>query len=191
MKANITMLALKVSGTLHQKDRIPTHFCTFTNKSTWIEKQHWILRTTTLHIMPLLPNEDPSLYGSLPLMTRDTYFLMTRDTHSHPDYPYSDFPKSTRGALLLFGLPQGETHDTHKHNIRTTRIASGRPTYTIRICLSRSLTEVSKSCTSSQHPAMTHVLPPAEWKDKNEVTTSHFPRSLTAATPPTISVSRP
>ncbi|RVX01432.1 hypothetical protein CK203_017588 [Vitis vinifera] len=45
---------------------------------------------------------------------------MTHDTHSHPDQPHPDFPKSIRGAPLLSGLPQGEAHDTHKHNIRTT-----------------------------------------------------------------------
>ena len=53
-------------------------------------------------------------------MTRGSYFLMTRGTYSHPDYPYPDFPKSTRGALLLSGLPQGEAHNTRKYHIRTT-----------------------------------------------------------------------
>ena len=52
-------------------------------------------------------------------MPRGTHFLMTRDMYSHPDYPHSDFPKSTRGALLLSGLPQGEAHDTRKYHIRT------------------------------------------------------------------------
>ena len=32
-------------------------------------------------------------------------------------------PKETRGALLLFGLPQGEAHDTRKHHIRTIVIS--------------------------------------------------------------------
>ena len=59
-----------------------------------------------------------SIVGTPP--TRGTHLLMTRGTHSHPDQPHSDFPKSTRGALLLSRLPQGEAHDTHKHNIRTT-----------------------------------------------------------------------
>ena len=53
---------------------------------------------------------DPS-----PLVPRGTHFLMTLSTYSHPD-----FPKSTRGALLLSGLPQGEAHDTRKYHIRTT-----------------------------------------------------------------------
>ena len=96
-------------------------------------------------------------------MPRGTHFLMTRGTYSHPDYPYPDFPKSTRDALLLSGLPQGEAHDTHKHKHPDNRhIASERPTYTIRICLSGSLTEVSKSYTSSQQPAMAHVPPLVE-----------------------------
>ena len=34
--------------------------------------------------------------------------------------PPSGFPQETPGALLLSGLPQGEAHDTYKHNIRTT-----------------------------------------------------------------------
>ena len=57
------------------------------------------------------------------------------------------------------------------------------------------LTEISKSYTLSQQPAMAHVPPPAEWKDKmkwQQVTShDHLPRSLTAASPTTISVSRP
>ena len=146
-------------------------------------------------------------------MPRGTHFLMTRGTYSHPDfpkrhgvtspirtpsrrshpdYPHSDFPKSTHGALLLSGLPQGEAHDTHKHNIRT--IATSHPDdrhILFGYVLFGSLTEVSKSCTSSQQPAMAHVPPPVEGNDKNEVTTSHLPRSLTVAVPPTISVSRP
>ena len=40
--------------------------------------------------------------------------MVTRGTHYHPDCPHPDFPKNARGALLLSGLPQGETHDTHK-----------------------------------------------------------------------------
>ena len=32
--------------------------------------------------------------------------------------PFGFPPKETRGALLLFGLPQGEAHDTRKHHIR-------------------------------------------------------------------------
>ena len=59
-------------------------------------------------------------------------------------------------------------------------ITSGRPTYTIRICLSGSLTKVSKSCTSLQQSAIAHVHvpPPAEWKDRNEVTTKSLPTNL-------------
>ena len=55
--------------------------------------------------------------------THGTHLLMTCGTHSHPDQPHPDFPKSTRGALLLSRLPQGEAHDAHKHNIRTTATA--------------------------------------------------------------------
>ena len=120
-------------------------------------------------------------------MTRGTHFLMTHDTYSYPD-----FPKSTRGALLLFGLLQGKAHDTRKHYIRTTAISHLDNRHILSgYALSKSLTEVSRSCTSFQQPATAHVPPPAEWKDRNEVTTSHFPRYLTAATPPTISVSHP
>ena len=63
---------------------------------------------------------------------------MTCGTHFYPDQLHPDFPKRTRGALPLSGLPQGEAHDTRKHH-------TGRPTYPIRICLSGSLTKVSKS----------------------------------------------
>ena len=56
-------------------------------------------------------------------MTRGAHFLMTHGTRFYPDYPHQDFPKRTRGALLLSGLPQGEAHDTHKHHIRTTAIS--------------------------------------------------------------------
>ena len=56
-------------------------------------------------------------------MPRGTHFLVTRGTYSHPDYPHPDFPKSTRGMLLLSGLPQGEAHDTRKYHIRTTDIS--------------------------------------------------------------------
>ena len=67
--------------------------------------------------------------GTLLLRTHATHLMVTRDTHYHPDHPHPDFPKSAHGALLLSGLPQGEIHDTHKHNIRTTSTnASGRPT---------------------------------------------------------------
>ena len=63
------------------------------------------------------------IVGPLSLITRDTHLLMTHGTHSHPDQPHPDFPKSTRGAPLLSGLPQEEAHDTHKHNIRTIATA--------------------------------------------------------------------
>ncbi|RVW14886.1 Serine/threonine-protein phosphatase 7 long form-like [Vitis vinifera] len=75
--------------------------------------------------------------------------MATRGTHYHPDHPHPDFPKSTCGALLLSGLPQGEAHNTHKYNIRTTAIA---------------------------HPDDRHTL--SGVKGQDEVTTSHFPRSL-------------
>ncbi|KAL6346561.1 hypothetical protein AAG906_000179 [Vitis piasezkii] len=65
---------------------------------------------------------------------------MTRGTHSHLGYPHSDFSKNTRGALLLSGLPQGEAHDTHKHNIRTTSTTH----LDDRHMLSGSLTEVKQ-----------------------------------------------
>ena len=88
---------------------------------------------------------------------------MTRDTHSHPDQPHPDFPKSTRDVLLLSGLPQGEAHDTYKYNIRTifTTHPDNRHTL-IQVCLSGSLIEVSKTYTLSQQPAMAHVPSPAE-----------------------------
>ena len=110
-------------------------------------------------------------------MTRDTHFLMTRDTYSYPD-----FPKSTRGALLLSGLSQGEAHDTRKHYIRTTAISHPDNRHILSgYALSKSLIEVSRSCTSFQQPVTAHVPPTAEWKDRNEVMASHFPRSLSAA----------
>ena len=56
-------------------------------------------------------------------MTRGTHLLMTRGTRFYPDYPHPDFPKKTRGALLLSGLPQGEAHDTLKHHTQTTVIS--------------------------------------------------------------------
>ena len=56
-------------------------------------------------------------------MTRGTHFLMIRGIRFYPDYPHLDFPKRTRGTLLLSGLPQGEAHDTSKHHIRTTAIS--------------------------------------------------------------------
>ena len=94
---------------------------------------------------------------------------------------------SPRVHVARFSYPDSlkERHTT------LTNITSGQPTYTIWICSSGSLTEVSKSCTSSQKPAMAHVPPLAEWDDRNEVMASHFPRSLTAAAPPTIAGSRP
>ena len=110
-------------------------------------------------------------------MTRGTHLLMTRGTRFYPD-----FPTRTCGALLLSGLSSGRgTRHSRTLHLDDHHIASGRPTYPIRICLSGSLTEVSKSCTSFQQPATTHVPPLAEWKDRNEVTASHFPRSLSAA----------
>nr|CAN67838.1 hypothetical protein VITISV_031598 [Vitis vinifera] len=63
--------------------------------------------------------------GPLPLMTRGTHFLVTRGTHFYPD-----FPKSTRGGLLLSG-PLRKRHTT------LANITSGRPTYPIRICFVR------------------------------------------------------
>ncbi|CBI29328.3 unnamed protein product, partial [Vitis vinifera] len=65
---------------------------------------------------------DPQRFGQLksgPFPTRGTHLLMTRGTHSHPDQPHPDFPKRTRGALLLPGLPQGEAQTL-------TNITSGR-----------------------------------------------------------------
>ena len=88
----------------------------------------------------------------------------------------SGFPSRTHMARLSYPDSLKERHTTF------TNITSGRPTYTIRVCLSGSLTKVSKSYTLSQQPAMVHVPPPAEWKDKNEVTASHFLRSLPTIT---------
>ena len=88
--------------------------------------------------------------------------------------------------------PKEEAHDTRKHHIRTTAISHPNDRHILSgYVLSGSLTKVSKSYTSFQQPTTTHVPSPAEWKDRNEVTASHFPRSLTTTMPPTISVSRP
>ena len=96
--------------------------------------------------------------------------------------PHLDFPTMTRGTLLLSGLSSGRgTRHSRTLHPDDRHIASGWPTYPIRICLSGSLTKISKSCTSFQQPATTHVPPLVEWKDRNEVTASRFPRSLSAA----------
>ena len=68
--------------------------------------------------------------------------------------PHPDFPMRTRGTLLLSGLSLGRgTRHSRTLHLDDRHIASGRPTYPIRICLFGSLTEVSKSCTSFQQPA--------------------------------------
>ena len=108
----------------------------------------------------------------------------------YPDQTPSGLPKRTHGASA-YPDSLRERHTT------LANITSGRPTYPIRICLSGSLTEVSKSCyiiltachslrsvacrakgqrgwqVTSDDPS------PAEWKDMND-----------DKSPPTISVSR-
>ena len=119
-----------------------------------------------------------------------------------PNDTWHTFPDDTWHAFLSGLTPSGFPPKVHvvrfsysdslrERHTTLTNITSGRPTYPIRICLSGSLTEVSKSCMSLQQSAMVHVSPPVEWKDMNEMMTSHLQRSLTTATPPTISVSRP
>ena len=136
--------------------------------------------------------------------------LTKRICASHLDQLYLDFPKrehvacidiwiklhpnSPRGHVTRFPYPDSfrEKHTT------LANITSGRPTYPIRICLSGSLTEVSKSCyiipTACHSPRsaacrakgqrgwqVTSDDPsPAERKDGND-----------GKSPPTISVSRP
>ena len=91
----------------------------------------------------------------------------------------SGFSPRVHVARLSYPDPLKKRHTTLT-NITSERLPQRTriPTYTIRICLSGSLTEVSKSYTLSQQPAMAHVPPPTGWKDKNEVTASHFLRSL-------------
>ena len=48
---------------------------------------------------------------------------MTRGTDFYPDQLHPDFPKRTRGALLLSGLLQGEADDIRKHHIQMTAIS--------------------------------------------------------------------
>ena len=108
--------------------------------------------------------------------------MVTRGTHYHPNHSHPD----THDAPLISGLPQGSSNDTYKHRRPDGFYNTSEwPTYVTRIWLSRSLTEVSKSYTLSQQPAMTHVPPPAELKDKvkwQQVTShDHLPRSLSAA----------
>ena len=72
--------------------------------------------------------------GPLPLRPRDTHFLVTRGTYSHPDYPIRISP---RVHMARFSYP-----DFLREKYTTlANITSGRPTYPIRICLSGSLTE--------------------------------------------------
>ena len=65
-------------------------------------------------------SRDPS-----PLMTRDTYFLVTRGTYSHPDYPIRISP---RVHVARFSYPDflREKHTT------LANITSGRSSYHIR-----------------------------------------------------------
>ena len=97
-------------------------------------------------------------------------------------------PDDTWHAFLFGSAPSGSPQEDtwHASPIRTplgrgTRhsqashpddrhITSGRPTYPIRIYLSGSLIDVSKSCTSFRQPATAHVSSPAERKDRNDGT---------------------
>ena len=108
--------------------------------------------------------------------------------HTSPDDTWHTFSSgvnpiriSPRVHVARFSYPD---YLKEKH---TTLISmtSGRLNIGYPDTLPRSLTGVSKSCTLSQQPAMAHVPPPVGWKDKNEVTASHFLLSL-----PTISNNR-
>ena len=69
-------------------------------------------------------------------------------------------------------------------------ITSGRPTYPIRICLSGSLTKskqvLLRHSDNLPRPMFRHLQ-----SKRTGMMASHLPWSLTAAAPPTISVSRP
>ena len=64
-------------------------------------------------------------------MPRDTHFLMTRGMFSHLDYPHLDFPKSTRGALLLSTSSGRSTRHSQISHPDDRHITSGRSSYHI------------------------------------------------------------
>ena len=112
------------------------------------------------------------MWGSLPLMTYDTYF--------YSDQLHPDFPKRTRGTLPDF---------LRKKHTTLANITSGRPIYPIRICLSGSLTKSSKSyyvIPTAYHGSRSATCK-ARWQEWWQVTSydlwqsRRFPQSLTAA----------
>ena len=114
---------------------------------------------------------------------------MTRGTHYHPDHPHPDFPKSTRGAPFLSGLTQGEAHDTHKYNIRTTATAHPDDRHTLSgyVCPDHWLRKASLAGyhNSLPWPTSRHLQSErTRWSDNKSLPTitSHdrLPRSLSA-----------
>ena len=115
---------------------------------------------------------------------------MTRDTHYHPDHLHLDFPKSTHGAPFLSGLPQGEAHDTHKYNIRTTVTAHLDDQHTLSgyVCSDHWLRKVSftRYHNSLPWPTSRHLQSKrTRWSDNKSLPTitshDHLLRSMSAA----------
>ena len=66
---------------------------------------------------------------------------MTRGTYFYPDYPH---PDTWRASPIRTSSGRSTRHSQTSH-LDDRHITSGRPTYPIWICLSGSLTKVSKS----------------------------------------------
>ena len=116
--------------------------------------------------------------------------MVTRGTHYHPDHSHPDFPKSTRGAPFLSGLPQGEAHDTHKYNIRTTATAHPDDRHTLSgyVCPDHWLRKASlaRYHNSLPWPTSRHLQSErTRWSDNKSLPTitshDHLLRSLSAA----------
>ena len=115
----------------------------------------------------------------------------------HLDHPHPN----THDALLLSGLPQGKANDTYKHKhpddfhkyIRMTNI--GRPDMIVRVIDWRKAS-LTRYHNSLPWPTFRHLQSEGtRWSDNKSLPTiishDHLPRSLTAASPITISIKPP
>ena len=140
--------------------------------------------------------------------------MVTHGTHYHPDHPHLD----THDAPLISGLPQGSSNDTYEHKtsgrlsqyIRMTNI--GHPDMMVRVidwnkqvlhvittachgprlatCRVKGQDEVTTSYFSrSPHMITSHDY--LTWSPPTITSHDHLPRSLTTASPTTISVKPP
>ena len=136
-----------------------------------------------------------------PLRTRATHLMVTCGTHYHPEHPHPDFPVryTGRASPIRTTLRKGKRHlyaytsGRISQYIRMTNI--GDSDMIVRV-IDWSKASLARYHNSLSWPTFRHLQSEGtRWSDNKSLPTiisyDHQPRSLTVASPTTISVSRP